>query len=54
MNDKWILDVLADLRCFARANDMPHLARQIEDAALVANIELSKREEQQDQAVVRH
>ena len=36
MQDNWMIDVLGDLHGFARKNDMPRLARQLENAILVA------------------
>jgi hypothetical protein len=39
----WILDVLADLRTFARANALNALAEQLDDTTLVAAAELSSR-----------
>jgi hypothetical protein len=44
MTNDWILDVLADLCAFARQNDLPKLAAQIEDATLVAVAELASAE----------
>lgn len=41
MSKEWILDVLADLKCFARSNDMQRLAEHIEDTELVALAELA-------------
>lgn len=41
MGHDWILDVLADLKTFARANGMPSLAAQLDDAAFVAQAELA-------------
>lgn len=43
MTDKWILDVLADMRAFARGNDMPMLAEQLDEASLIAAVELANR-----------
>lgn len=40
MGNKWILDVLADLRTFAEENDMPRLVDQIELASIVAAAEI--------------
>ena len=40
MRDDWIIDVLADLCAFARQNNLPRLAAQIEAASLVAAAEL--------------
>ena len=41
MGHDWILDVLADLRRFAQLNDLPLLAVQLDETAIVANAELS-------------
>ncbi|MDJ1007670.1 MAG: hypothetical protein QNJ13_07560 [Paracoccaceae bacterium] len=41
MTNDWILDVLADLRSFARKNDLPKLVAQLEDASLIAAAELT-------------
>ncbi|MEM8980822.1 MAG: hypothetical protein AAGD04_15150 [Pseudomonadota bacterium] len=41
MTHDWIIDVLADLKLFARANAMPDLAEHLEDAAMVATRELA-------------
>jgi hypothetical protein len=40
MGNKWILDVLADLKAFAEANDLPRLANQIELTSIVAAAEI--------------
>lgn len=40
MKNKWILDVLADMRAFARTNDLPRLAEALDDTALIAAAEL--------------
>lgn len=40
MGQDWIVDVLADLRSFARKNDMPLLVAQLEEAARVAVAEI--------------
>lgn len=40
MREKWILDVLADMRGFARLNELPRLAEALDHAALVAAAEL--------------
>ena len=37
----WILDVLADLRSFAKSNDLPALAEQLADTMLVPAEELA-------------
>ena len=45
MQTDWILDVLADLKTFAMSNDLPVLAEQLDDTALVAMAEIATREE---------
>ena len=45
MRNDWILDVLADLRSFAHANDLPLLAEQLDDTAHVATAEFASRNE---------
>lgn len=39
---KWIVDVLADLKAFAEQNDLPLLAVQLGETALLAQIEISQ------------
>ena len=41
MHNDWIIDVLADVKTFARANGLPLLAAQLDETALVAAVELS-------------
>ncbi|SMX27148.1 hypothetical protein TRP8649_01250 [Pelagimonas phthalicica] len=41
MGQDWILDVLADLKTFARENGMPSLAAQLDDASFVAQAEIA-------------
>ncbi|MFY0623656.1 MAG: hypothetical protein JXQ89_18395 [Pelagimonas sp.] len=41
MGQNWILDVLVDLKTFARSNDMPTLAATLDDATFVAQVELA-------------
>ncbi len=41
MRSDWILDVLTDLKTFARANGLPALAEQLDDTAIVAMAEIS-------------
>ena len=43
MGHDWILDVLADLQTFARANGMPTLAAQLSDASYVARAEIASK-----------
>lgn len=45
MRNDWVLDVLADLRSFAQANDLPLLAEHLDDAAHVATAEFAARVE---------
>lgn len=50
MRNDWIIDVLADLRTFALSNDLPLLAEQLDDTALVALAEIDALQERtQDQ-----
>lgn len=41
MQSTWIVDVIADLRTYARTNDLSALAEQLDDALMVAAIETS-------------
>jgi hypothetical protein len=41
MEHDWILDVLADLRNYASRNDLPALAEQLQETALLAAVEIS-------------
>lgn len=41
MRSDWILDVLTDLKAFATANDLPVLAEQLDDTAIVALAEIA-------------
>ena len=45
MRSDWVLDVLADLRSFAQANDLPLLAEHLDDTAHVATAEFAARDE---------
>ena len=45
MRSDWILDVLTDLKTFATANDLPVLAEQLDDTAIVALAELAALQE---------
>jgi hypothetical protein len=47
MGRVWIIDVLADLRSFARDNDLPLLTAQLEEAGLVAAVEIASHPEEQ-------
>lgn len=41
MKNEWILDVLTDLKTFARTNNLPLLAEQLDDTAIVAMAEIA-------------
>ncbi|AVL54313.1 hypothetical protein CEP88_18035 [Roseobacter denitrificans] len=41
MRSDWILDALTDLKTFATANDLPVLAEQLDDTAIVALAEIA-------------
>lgn len=47
MRSDWILDVLTDLKTFARANDLMALAEQLDDTAIVAMAEIEALKEKQ-------
>ncbi|MEM8631265.1 MAG: hypothetical protein AAGF74_08510 [Pseudomonadota bacterium] len=44
MSNNWILDFLADLKMFARQNDLTALAEQLDDTTLVAATELAAKD----------
>jgi len=46
MGRVWIIDVLADLRSFARDNDLPLLTAQLEEAGLIAAVEIASHPEE--------
>ena len=41
MAHDWIIDVLTDLRAYARANGLPHLAEQLDETHLAARKEIA-------------
>lgn len=43
MQNDWILDVLADLKAFAVANDLGALSEQLDDTLLIAASEIASR-----------
>lgn len=45
MRSDWMLDVLADLKTFALSIDLPVLAEQLDDTAIVAMAEIAALEE---------
>ena len=47
MGHEWIIDVLADLRSFAKTNDLPILAEQLDETALIASAEIDALTEKQ-------
>ncbi|WP_390910938.1 hypothetical protein [Pseudosulfitobacter sp. SM2401] len=47
MRSDWILDVLTDLKTFARSNELMALAEQLEDTAIVAMAEIATLNERQ-------
>ncbi len=50
VQNDWILDVLADLKAFALANDLGALAKQLDDTSVIAAVEIaSKAEEAREQ-----
>ncbi len=40
MNHKWIIDVLADLRSYAKQNDLSRVAAYLDNAAGIAETEI--------------
>ena len=47
MRSDWILDVLADLKTFAQANELVALAEQLDDTSIVAMAEIAALKEKQ-------
>ena len=45
MSQEWIVDVLADLKTFARQNEMGRLAEHLDETMMVAAAELARRAE---------
>ena len=43
MKQRWVLDVLTDLKSFAAANDLAELAAHLEEARLIAAVELASK-----------
>lgn len=48
MRRAWLLDVLADLRAYARDEGLDLLARQIDDTLIVARAEIARGEDGTD------
>lgn len=42
MQQDWVLDVLADLRAFARSNSLSTLAEQLDDTIMVAAADIER------------
>lgn len=51
MRSDWILDVLADLKAFAMSSNLPALAEQLDDTALVALAEIAALDERTQDTV---
>jgi hypothetical protein len=51
MRSDWILDVLTDLKTFARANELTVLAEQLDDTAIVAMAEIAALQEKQHRRI---
>jgi hypothetical protein len=49
---RWIIDVLADLKAFAEQNNLPLLAAQLGETALVAQIEIAQLAEAQTEGAM--
>lgn len=45
-HNEWILDVLADIKAFALANDLRALAEQLDDTTLIAAAEIASQAEE--------
>jgi len=55
MRDDWVLDVLADLRTFARENAFSALAEQLDDTMIVAASDIAGRaNDHEGQARISH
>ena len=53
MSKNWILDVLVDLKSFARSNGLPKLAAHLEDGTMIALAELASSHKAAEAAVGR-
>jgi hypothetical protein len=42
MRHNWIFDVLSDLHAYAERNGLPELAQKIEEARLLARVEIGR------------
>lgn len=54
MANDWILDVLADLKTYAKKNGLPALADQLDETMLIAATEVSSSEGKAPQAAMKH
>ena len=48
MQNEWILDVIADVRTFARQNNLPDLASHMDTAWLLASAEIASLSKEYD------
>ncbi len=54
MANDWILDVLADLKTYAKKNGLPALADQLDETLLIAATEIASAEGKAPQAAMRN
>ena len=54
MANDWILDVLADLRAFAEKNGLSKTAEQLDDAKLIAAVEIASEHGGRPEGAARH
>ncbi len=54
MAHDWILDVIADLKTYAKTNGLSVLADELEDAMLIAAAEIASVEGKAPNAAMRH
>ncbi len=54
MAHDWILDVLADLKTYARKNGLSALAEELDDATLIAAAEIASGEGKAPRAAMQH
>lgn len=48
MEHDWIFDVLDDLQAYAKRNELPKLAEQIQETTLLAAVEIASRQGSED------
>jgi hypothetical protein len=54
VNADWVLDVLADLRTFAKQNEFSRLAEQLDDSILIAAADLKRARKRSNERVETH